>query len=124
VCRIHRLTVKKFRNYGQTCVCIRKLVRHTGPIFRKPIVAQILFVKKRNKKFRANSRKYLLLVVGHGMTYLVSTYGAICNFTNSAWKCHYVTSHSHQLQETNLTRQRIRIVSLPRKRFLSIQRSN
>jgi len=39
-------------------------------------------------------------------------------------KCHYVTSHRHQFLEIELTQQRIRIATLPRKVFHSIKKSN
>jgi len=123
-CRLPPLSVKKYGNNEQRFIYVRKSVRLTEPIFRKLTVAPRLFVKKQNSKFHANSRKNLLLIVGHRQTNVVSTYGAICNFANSAWKCHYVTGHRHQFSEIELTRQRIRIASLPRKLFHSINGSN
>ena len=102
----------------------RKSVRLTDPIFRKLTVAPRPFVKKQNTKFYVNSRNHLSLTVGHRQTKVFSTYGATCNFANSAWKCHYVTNHRHQFLDIVLARQRIRIASLLRKFFHATKKSN
>jgi len=54
MCRLALLSVKKYGNYGQIFIYVRKSVRLTDPVFRKLTVAPRLFVKEQNTKFHVN----------------------------------------------------------------------
>jgi len=56
MCRLPLLSVKKYGNYGQKFIYVRKSVQLADPIFRKLTVAPRLFVKEQNTKFRVNWR--------------------------------------------------------------------